>query len=92
MTPCGMMPIPVVSLEDRTFGEAWEELVEKTARIRLAPECRNCENQKICHVCAGMAYGENGDFTKKPEYLCEYVMALKKEYQTYMDKGREEKE
>lgn len=83
ITPCGMMPIPSVSLENRSFREAWEQLVEETAKIRLAPECRDCPNQKVCHVCAGMTYGENADFTAKPEYLCQYVKALKNECHAY---------
>lgn len=83
ITPCGMMPIPVVSLEEKSFGDAWKELVEETDKIRLAPECRDCPNQNVCHVCAGMTYGENADFTIKPEYLCQYVKALKKECEKY---------
>lgn len=90
ITPCGMMPIPSVSLEDKTFKEAWEQLAEETDKIRLAPECRDCENQKICHVCAGMTYGENADFTAKPEYLCQYVKALKKECEEYKHNEKEQ--
>lgn len=83
LTPCGMMPTPLVSLKGRTFKEAWELLAEETAKIRLAPECRGCANQNICHVCAGMTYGETADFTARPTYLCQYVKALKKECENY---------
>lgn len=89
ITPCGMMPEPGISLENRTFKEVWELLADKTALIRLAPECRECKNQKICHVCAGMTYGENADFSIRPDYLCRYVQALKKECEQYeIDKNK----
>lgn len=78
-----MMPIPAVSLEGVNFDKAWLQLVEETDKIRLAPECRECPNQNICHVCAGMTYGENMEFSVKPEYLCQYVKALKKECEKY---------
>ena len=58
-------------------------MTEETAKIRLAAECKNCSNKEICHVCAGMTYGENLDFTKKPEYLCDYVNALRKKCEDY---------
>lgn len=79
LTPCGMLPHPAISLDEYSFQEAWRLLTAETAKIRLAPECKDCANQKICHVCAGMTYGETGEFHKKPEYLCQYVRALKKE-------------
>ena len=77
ITPCGMMPVPKVSLADKDFNTAWKELVDKTLAIRLAPECAGCENKDICHSCAGMTYAENADFTKRPDYLCRYVKELK---------------
>lgn len=92
MTPCGMLPVPEVSLKDMPFKAAWKQLAETTSQIRLAPECKECGNQKICHVCAGMTYGESMDFTTKPEYLCQYVRALKKvceKYETDKQEGKE---
>ena len=83
ITPCGMMPIPSIPLQENSFAEAWEKLTEETVKIRLAAECKNCSNKEICHVCAGMTYGENLDFTKKPEYLCDYVNALRKKCEDY---------
>ena len=77
ITPCGMMPVPKVSLLEHDFMDAWNILVDETSKIRLAPECKECECKDICHACAGMAYAENADFTKKPEYLCKYVKKLK---------------
>lgn len=83
ITPCGMMPVPTVPLQNQSFKKAWQKLAEETAKIRLAPECKECANQNVCHVCAGMTYGENGEFTKRPDYLCQYVKALKKKCNDY---------
>lgn len=90
ITPCGMMPEPKIVLEDTTFQDAWEQLVRETAKIRLAPECKECPNQSVCHVCAGMTYAENADFKKKPDYLCQYVKALKQQCEEYLHKNRQE--
>ena len=82
ITPCGMMPVPKVSLLNNDFDTAWDTLVNETLKIKLAPECKGCKNQDICHSCAGMTYAENGKFTKCPEYLCRYV----KEHKRLCDK------
>lgn len=77
LTPCGMLPVPSISLEYNTFAEAWAILTDETKKIRLSAECEECPNKDICSVCAGMTYGENMSFTQKPQYLCNYVKALK---------------
>ena len=70
LTPCGMMPEPKVELRGRRFREAWSELVEVTAALRLSKVCEGCPNQKICHSCAALAYAETGSFSGIPTYMC----------------------
>ena len=76
ITPCGMLPVPRISLLEHDFNDAWKLLVEETSKIRLAPECKECECIDICHSCAGMTYAENAEFSKPPKYLCEYTKAI----------------
>lgn len=77
LTPCGMMPEPRVELVNRTFSTAWQELNDICSDIRLSGKCNDCQNRKLCHSCAAMAYAETGSFAGMPEYLCEMVQAMK---------------
>lgn len=70
MTPCGMMPEPKADLKQQTFADAWQELVQITAPLRLSGLCDKCKNRRICHPCAAIAYAENGTTAELPEYLC----------------------
>lgn len=79
MRPCGMMRSPGVSVRDRNFRDAWKDLTELTAGIRLSGACCSCRSRDICHVCAASEYAETGEFGKTPEYLCRMVNALRKE-------------
>ena len=71
MTPCGMMPEPKVDLKSRNFAEAWQDLTEESAKVRLSGVCDQCANRNICHPCAAMAYAETGSASGIPTYLCE---------------------
>lgn len=88
--PCGMMVTPEVSLNGRTFHEAWKKIVKKTSEIKLSGTCSNCKNQNICHVCAAMTYAETGDFKKTPKYLCQLVNALHNEALSILDKNNKD--
>ena len=77
MTPCGMMTGPAVGLLGRSFEEAWQELTEKTAKIRLSGHCARCGSKEICHACAAMAQAETGSFAETPQYLCRMTETLR---------------
>lgn len=79
MTPCGMMPEPKVEMMNRSFREAWEELVKVTGNLKLSGICAECPNQKLCHSCAAMAMAETGSTSGVPVYLCEMVEEMKKQ-------------
>ena len=70
MTPCGTMPEPKVDLKNRSFADAWQELVAVSEQLRLSGLCDKCKNRGICHPCAAIAYAENGTTAEFPEYLC----------------------
>lgn len=77
MTPCGMMPRPGVDLRDRSFQEAWNELVRETAALPISRVCVDCPDHGLCHSCAAMAITETGRSDGIPRYLCEMVEALR---------------
>ena len=90
--PCGMMVEPSIQYKKGNFNILWKELVKHTSQIRLSGKCANCKNQRICNVCAAMAYAETGSFEKTPTYLCEMVNALRKQAKCHVDKFIKERE
>lgn len=71
LLPCGMMPHPRIDLKKQSFSEAWNQLTEETAAIRLSSRCEQCANRDICHPCAAIVYAETGSFSGVPTYRCE---------------------
>jgi len=70
MTPCGMLPFPVVTPLSTDFKKAWCRLHEQVSAIRLCPECVNCAEKDTCMNCAAVTYTETGRFDGVPEYMC----------------------
>lgn len=70
MTPCAMLTAPVADPFRDGFMNAWEQLRQLCAPIRLCPECAGCPEQKSCMNCAAVTFAETGDFAGKPEYMC----------------------
>lgn len=77
LTPCGLMTELKVDLHEMRFTEAWRELTEKSAALKLSGVCTRCPDQKLCHACAAMAEAETGTPSGIPKYLCEMVISLK---------------
>ena len=78
LTACGMMPKPQVDLTGRDFPDAWRELTQTTAALRLSGVCTRCENNRVCHPCAAMAAAETGSPEGVPQYLCHVTKALRR--------------
>lgn len=78
VTPCGMMPEPKVDIKGQPFTEAWNQIVEAAAAIRLTGLCDQCANRDICHPCAAVAYAETGSFSGIPIYRCQAVQKMRK--------------
>lgn len=71
MLPCGTMELEGEKSLELGFSEAWERLRQKTAKIRMPKECHTCLLKNHCGVCAANCKAETGEFSKRPEYLCE---------------------
>ncbi len=76
MLPCGMFDKPGISLTDHSFGEGWDFIVEKTRQMKMCAECADCNLSNICQVCPASCLAENGDTSKKPEYVCEMTKEM----------------
>lgn len=70
MTPCGMLNQPATRPFENSFDKEWTSLKEKTAAIRLCPECHSCPERSSCLNCAAVTFTETGRFDGKPEYAC----------------------
>ena len=73
MLPCGMIPDFSVPVKNRPFEDAWKEIVDYTAGIRLSAECKNCPKKEICSPCAAKLKAETGVYDRKADYLCEFT-------------------
>ena len=78
---CGMYTSVKLPLSGRSFTDAWQEVVEKTAAIRYSPVCTNCPNYHLCHSCIAMVNNESGSHNGRPDYLCKMNEAAAVHYQ-----------
>lgn len=83
LSNCGMFGSVTVPMEGRPFREAWQELVEKNAALRYDPPCTRCPNRRLCHPCVAMIRNECGDYSGRPEYVCQMNQALSRIYGEY---------
>ena len=75
MLPCGMMTTPVVYPLEVGFDQAWQQLREETAKLRMPAKCVSCDHKEVCGVCAAVCFTETGKFDGVPEYVCEKTHA-----------------
>ena len=85
ITPCGMMPRPDIDIRNKSFVQAWDELVEESEKLCLSGICQKCANKAICHACAAMAMSETGEADGMPVYLCQMVEAIREMARLEMD-------
>ena len=76
MTPCGMFPTQgSPNVFTTAFDQAWEQVKQQTAQIRLPAQCAGCSAQDTCRACAAMVITESGSFDKVPQYRCDMMHA-----------------
>lgn len=83
LTNCGMYNSVNISLSEKSFGQAWEELTKRTADITYRSFCSICPNQWLCHSCIAMVKNESGSVDGRPDYLCRMNEASARYYQEY---------
>lgn len=73
LRPCIMVTEPEITVFEKGFMYAWEQIVAATAQIRLSPKCAACTMRKICQTCAACALSETNAYNGTPEYMCQYT-------------------
>lgn len=93
LLPCGQFVEPKMSLLDHSFGEAWQYIVEQTAKLRIYSGCASCGLRHICQVCGAVCLCESGgNMTAKPDYMCRMTEEYRLLLQKYADQFEELKE
>lgn len=77
MTPCGMLPGPEAQPFEVGFEAAWRQTVANADKIRLCPDCSDCEIRGTCTNCAAVTHGETGRFDGRPDYMCQLNQAYR---------------
>ena len=85
MSLCGMID-KSFEVKEQGFMEAWQRTRQLSSEIKLPSECLSCEYRHICNVCAAVCYTETGDFSKKPQYVCELTRETAKLTQTELER------
>lgn len=84
MRPCVILSEPSVSVFEKDFAAAWEEITVATQSLRIPGKCTECRYKPVCKVCVAACLLETGSYDGIPEYLCryseEYVRLLKEEW------------
>ncbi len=91
MLPCGMMPGPAAYPLEDGFESAWKTIVEKTAEIRIPPQCTACPKRPVCPVCAAVCVTETGHFDGVPSYVCQQTEAtIQETWKAYQERKTED--
>ena len=91
LSACGMMDTPRVSLKEKNFRDAWNEIVAYADGVTCRRACTGCPNNKLCHTCITMVYSETGSKDGRPEYFCRMMDAQAKAYRYFLDQIQEQK-
>ena len=73
MRPCVITTEPQVDVFEQGFENAWRQMSEAYSQFRFCSECSVCRLRILCPVCPVACKTEEGDYMKKPEYLCRYA-------------------
>ncbi|MCD7819065.1 MAG: radical SAM protein [Lachnospiraceae bacterium] len=74
--PCGMLPATnAPDVFQIGFDEAWKQVTEEAAAIRLPAKCKNCKIKDTCRACAATVLTETGNYHTVPKYRCQMAQA-----------------
>lgn len=70
MQLCTFLREPAVSVEGKSFGQMWEELLEKLEGLKMPGECENCKYEGFCLKCPGSLAAQCGAADKVNAAFC----------------------
>lgn len=77
--PCLLMPLRVGNVREQSLEQIWHAQVSpELERLRALRKedltsCRNCDKALFCDRCMGVALGETGSLTGRPDSVCRYA-------------------
>lgn len=75
LLPCGMINNISSDLKENGFPESWKYITKEISMVRMPAECSVCKAKNICRPCGAITFSESGDFSRKPQYLCDSTIA-----------------
>ncbi|MDD3400599.1 MAG: radical SAM protein [Eubacteriales bacterium] len=75
MLSCGMMDCISADLNEMSFMQAWEQVKNRVADVRLPEKCSICQKKDLCQTCMAMVYCEEGNLSTVPAYRCKMADA-----------------
>ena len=76
---CSFMNEPNISVNEYSFKEAWNRLLDYEENLRWPEECYSCEIFNICRKCAGMFNTQTGSPCHVDRHYCEKLKKYVKE-------------
>lgn len=73
---CSFMNEPNISILDKPFQVAWNELVEYEENLMWPKECEACSVQNVCMRCVGGLASESGGIYKVNSMYCNTIKAM----------------
>ncbi|MFW6107389.1 MAG: radical SAM protein [bacterium] len=72
LSPCLMLQEPSCSLMERSFREAWDEVIPRLheKKVPVGFACASCEKRSLCGYCPAFFAIENGAEDVRSDYLC----------------------
>ncbi|MBQ6266136.1 MAG: radical SAM protein [Clostridia bacterium] len=91
MSFCGMVPASADNnVLSRGFDACWEETKRQAAAVRMPLQCKKCEYQHLCNLCAASQLCETGGFDAPPPYICEISAHVPAAFQKYSEETEKE--
>lgn len=83
---CGMRATVKRCIGERRFADVWQEVLEETRSFRYTSACERCANRAFCTPCVAMLASECGDYSGRPEYVCQMNEATARYYREYAER------
>lgn len=70
---CSFMNEPNISIRNRAFSEAWNDLIEYEQNLEWPEDCQTCEVRQYCRRCIGMLNTRSGSPAMVDKSFCDKI-------------------
>lgn len=76
---CSFLNEPMNPIKNKSFQEAWEQLIKFEDNLNWPQECYSCEVQNICYKCIATLATHSGNIKKVDDKYCQKIKKYYKE-------------